>query len=347
MIEVELFELSKIESLRLIHLFTCSVAALFLIFIWKRVVSVDSSNKKEIGLLLLAGAFIMWVFMDAYRFTGFMKPGESSLVIKTFSAYNNAFFIAALPFFEGSFQWLRRNSKLFQRKTRWALAVLASNIVLVMLYSFTWKHEEDSGALVNYVDLFYSILTYLLLGYAIVTRILANVELRKSILMVVGVVLSLFLLFIQLAFSPLFKIVHYDLLSATAMISHATLAILLVAFGYEWLLEVRTSMVSEQNRTDEKIQDHLIENQRLQDELNLLRSELSNERSVAALSKRELEILENISESYTVIAERLFISRDTVITHKKNIETKLGISGKKNLEEFAQNKGLVNKQNRS
>jgi DNA-binding CsgD family transcriptional regulator len=38
----------------------------------------------------------------------------------------------------------------------------------------------------------------------------------------------------------------------------------------------------------------------------------------------------------------LFISRDTVITHKKNIESKLGIRSKEGLIDFAIKAGLIN-----
>lgn len=340
MFEIELVELSKIESLRFIHLFVCGVGALFLIFIWKRTVFLDQTNKSEIGLLLFAGAFLMWVFMDAYRFTGLMKPGESSLIIKTFSAYNNAFFIAALPFFEKSFNFFQKTLRVFKSKTKWALVVLASNIILVMIYALVWKNEKDSGVVVHYIDLFYSILTYILLGYAVCSRTYSSRVLRNSTFYI-GVILSLALILIQLSFSPLFKIGNYDLVSASALICHTTLVILLISIGYEWLLEVRTSIVSEQNRTQEKIEYYLKENRKLELELNDLKLKISNEHSISSLTDRELEVLKHIKHSYTEIGEKLFISRDTVITHKKNIEGKLGISGKKNLEEFAAERGLV------
>lgn len=340
MIELNLIELSKIESLRLIHLFVCAVGALFLILLWKRTVSIDQSNKSDIGLLLLAGAFLMWVFMDVYRFTGLMKPGESSLIIKTFSAYNNAFFIASLPFFEGSFKWLHSKFKLFQSKVRWALAILASNIGLVMVYSLLWKDEKDSGAIVNYIDLIYSILTYLLLGFAIISRLYANESLRITTLPI-GILLSFTLVVVQIFFSPLFSITYYDLLSVSLMICHVILAILLISMGYEWLLYVKTSIVSEQNRTKEQIKIFEEKNRQLQDELDALRLQTNNERTLSALTDREMDVLRIIVLSYTEIGNKLFISRDTVITHKKNIEAKLGISGKKELEKFANSKGLI------
>lgn len=339
MFELELYQLSKIESFRLIHLVCCAATAFFLFSLWKRTVVIDASHKKDIGLLLLAGAFLMWVFMDAYRFTGLMKPGESSLIINTFSAYNNAFFLAALPFFDSAFSRLNIRPKIFQNRSRWALAVLASNILLVMIYSFAWKDANDSGTVVQYIDLIYSITTYLLLGFAIIFQSNFKTEMRVPLL-VVSILLCITLVGVQLSFSPLFKVVHYDILSVTALISQVILGILLISFGYEWVLEVKTSLVSEQNRTQEKIDSYIQKNEALQKQLEELQQKVSNERTISALSERELEILQNIQYSYSEMAEKLFISRDTVITHKKNIEAKLGISGKKNLEEFAKNKGL-------
>ncbi|XOV67867.1 MAG: response regulator transcription factor [Fluviicola sp.] len=341
MFELELYELSKIESLRLIHLFFCAATAFFLISLWKRTVAIDATHKKDIGLVLLAGAFLMWVFMDAYRFTGLMKPGESSLIIKTFSAYNNAFFLAALPFFDHAFVRLNFRPKIFQNRSRWALVVLALNIFLVMIYSFVWKDENDSGIVVNYIDLIYSIITYFLLGIALIFQSYSKSEMRFPLL-VISIILSVSLVGVQLSFSPLFDVKHYDVISATAMISQVVLGMMLIALGYEWVLEVRTSLVSEQNRTQEKIDTYIRKNQELQSQLDDLQQKVSNERSISSLSVRELEILKHIHFSYSEMAEKLFISRDTVITHKKNIEVKLGVNGKKNLEEFAKSKGLRN-----
>jgi len=340
MFEIELIELSKIELLRLIHLFICAFGALFLVLLWKRVIITDKKNKNDIGLLLISGAFLMWVFMDAYRFTGFMKPGESSLIIKTFSAYNNAFFIASLPFFSNSFKWMHKRVKLFHTKTRWSLVVLISNILIVMVYSMVWKNEKDTGTIVNYIDLVYSIITYTLLGIAICSWIFAKLSISRVVL-VIAILLSISLVFIQLAFSPLFCITHYDLLTTAAMICHTLLVIILISIGYEWLLEVQTSIVSEKNRTEERIKSYELKNEKLNEELELLRSKMKDERTLSILTERELEILKNIDKSYSEIGVKLFISRDTVITHKKNIEAKLDLKSKIELEKFAKTKGLI------
>ena len=60
-----------------------------------------------------------------------------------------------------------------------------------------------------------------------------------------------------------------------------------------------------------------------------------------ALSKREIEILKNIAKGKTnrEIAEKLYISSHTVITHRKNITRKLGIKTVSGLTVYA----LINK----
>ncbi len=56
-----------------------------------------------------------------------------------------------------------------------------------------------------------------------------------------------------------------------------------------------------------------------------------------ALSKREIEILKNIAKGKTnrEIAEKLYISSHTVITHRKNITRKLGIKTVSGLTVYA------------
>jgi len=63
----------------------------------------------------------------------------------------------------------------------------------------------------------------------------------------------------------------------------------------------------------------------------------------ASLTKRELEILKLIAEEYTgaEIAEHLFISKNTVETHRKNMVQKLGVKNIVGLVKYAIKHGLV------
>jgi len=61
------------------------------------------------------------------------------------------------------------------------------------------------------------------------------------------------------------------------------------------------------------------------------------------LSDRELEIMKLIVKEFssTEIAEKLFISFNTVETHRKNIYKKLGINSSLGLLKYAFRNGLV------
>jgi len=63
----------------------------------------------------------------------------------------------------------------------------------------------------------------------------------------------------------------------------------------------------------------------------------------ASLTKRELEILQLITQEYTgtEIAEHLFISKNTVETHRKNMVQKLGVKNIVGLVKYAIKHGLV------
>lgn len=61
------------------------------------------------------------------------------------------------------------------------------------------------------------------------------------------------------------------------------------------------------------------------------------------LTSRELEILKMVAEGYssTVIANKLFLSSQTIDTHRKNILKKLDLHSVRELTRFAMNHGLV------
>lgn len=64
---------------------------------------------------------------------------------------------------------------------------------------------------------------------------------------------------------------------------------------------------------------------------------------VKQLTKREIEILELIAQEFTnvEIAERLFISRRTVDTHRRNLLQKLAVKNSIGLIRFAYSNGLI------
>jgi two-component system response regulator NreC len=67
--------------------------------------------------------------------------------------------------------------------------------------------------------------------------------------------------------------------------------------------------------------------------------------SDAVLSERELEVLRLVALGHTSaeIAKRLFISPRTVESHRANVQSKLGISGRPELVRYALERGLIHR----
>lgn len=76
---------------------------------------------------------------------------------------------------------------------------------------------------------------------------------------------------------------------------------------------------------------------------NYLHNLDSVNRADSPLSSRETEILRLLGEGYTSkeIAEKLVISPSTVYTHRNNIMTKLGLSNRHDLIQYARQNGLI------
>lgn len=364
MIELELVEFTKIEILRLIHLFMCLFGGVFLIIIWYRAKKIAEHLKQDLGLIFISCALFLWVAMDLYRFLGLMKPGYVSLVIKTFSAYNNGFFLASLPFFSYSFIGLKERFPLFKNKMKWALFILLINIAFVFFYSFFWGEKQGSSAIVNYFDFIYSTLTYVLLSAAIIQTFKNRNEYRHNFFYV-AIFLSILLIVAQVGFSPIFSITNYDLLSVLAFSSQCLLIIIFVFLGQAWILDYYNSINEKEkliltenyNNSKKELSQKLIEFEKISSELkelkerseilksNLIEKEttIKTSQQIKELSDRELEVLSLIDRSYSEIGNLLHIARETVISHKKNIESKLGISNKLQLIEYANSIGILKK----
>ena len=78
----------------------------------------------------------------------------------------------------------------------------------------------------------------------------------------------------------------------------------------------------------------------VKDYLNLVQW---GEESGSSLSSREKEILRLLGEGYSTkeIAEELVISQSTVHTHRSNLMTKLGLSNRRELIQYARQRGFV------
>ncbi len=274
----------------------------------------------------------MWFFMDAYRFSGFMKAGESSLIVKMLSAYNNAFFLAGISFFGNPFpKW-----GWFNQSLKWATSILVTNVILVMVFALLW-YNPNAHIYINYFDLVYSALTYFLLFLALATQIKKNSTSSQPVLKF-GLVLLGVLTLIQVFFSPVFKIGSFDVISVFALVCQFSLILVVLVLGYQKLLLAQSKVDEAKMKVAIEEGERKIKMLELQLEDAVANKQFSQVTS--SLTEREKEVLKWMELSYSEIGEKLFITRDTVISHKKNIESKLGISGKGNLVEFMKSQRL-------
>lgn len=354
--EYTFIELSKIDQLRIIHLGLSFFGAVSIFLIWNKAQRITKLPSQDRGLLFISFAFLLWVAIDFYRLIGLMKPGEVSLIIKTFSVYNNAFFIAALPFFSYGFERIKEHFVAFRTPSTWTFYTLVGNVFIALLYSISWGDGNFLSIWIKYFDVCYSVLTLGLIGYAIIQYFLHR---KNAGLSLISILLTIGLVIPQFAFLPWIKIVHFDTISVFILLTHAFLIMLFLIIAQSWLLEQELSLVKNEQEEWQKEKFHLEEqvakftylNQQQREELATLKEQAvdsktfqdktERETKLHSLSEREKEVLQHIEKSYTEIGNVLFISRDTVISHKKNIEMKLGISGKENLADFAKTIGLI------
>lgn len=352
--EINLIELTKMDQLRVIHLGICVYGVVFLLATWgKTKCDKYGSRNQSMGLLYISFALLMWVALDLYRIIGMMKPGQVSVIVKTFSVYNNAFFIASLPFLYAGIDKLKSLSSVFSNSSRWALIVLVANVFIALLYSLLWTDKGGYSDFVKYFDAFYSAITFGLLGFAMI----ANFRQKGYFeLGWIATFISFSLVFSQLLFLPFFKINHFDLISVILMISQFGLVLMVVTFSNYWSYRVDLENLLGEELVDEgsiekKIAHLKQQNEEMRLELENLNLQMASDKAekeikggiekFSTLSDRELAVLQHIDKSYSEIGKALFISRETAISHKKNIEHKLGIVGKENLAEFAIKEGVI------
>lgn len=358
LIEIDLFEISRINSIRIIHLFSCLTGAFFLLILWNDGRKKVESAGNDLGAVFVAFALLLWSAMDLYRLMGLMVPGEVSVVLKTFSAYNNAFFIASFPYFRYVYNNQKRKHLLFANGKNWALIVFLINIFIVMFYTISWGENDRYANLVKNFDVVYSVTTFTGLGYAIFQTFRRQKNQRKA-MSIMAIIITLLLILPQIFFASFFKIKHFDVLSLTLLCSQYALICLLIVVAIDWINELNEehhilttkdleNEITAKNHQIRFLEENIAttlanyEHLKLETEANVVKITQQEQKvKLAELSDRELMVLRKINKSYTEIANELFIAKETVISHKKNIETKLQISGKENLTEFAKAYGIL------
>lgn len=352
MIALDLIEISKIDTLRLIHLFVCVFGAIILLTIWYEGCFRSSVIKNDLSLVFVSVAFLLWGAMDLYRLLGLMVAGQVNVLLKTLSAYNNALFLVTLPMFRYVYSSLRERYTLFGNTKNWIIFVFTANVFIVMLYTLSWGAQSQNSIFVKVFDVLYSCITFLGLGYAIV-QTFRRQHFKRLWLSNVSIFVVGLLVIPQLLFLPFFDIKNFDSISVLLFCSHISLIYLFIVLTIDWMneeiiidkdnqyAEIK-SKYDEQSKELERQHDLVFE---YNDILKNLREEndaakqkihkIAKTEVLSSLTDRELQVLSLINKTYTEISVALFISKETVISHKKNIEAKLNISGKENLVELA------------
>ncbi len=360
MFELELFEISRIDTLRLIHSSTCLIGAIIMISTWLDTKKISNDSDNNWGLLYISIALMLWAAMDIYRLLGLMKPGEVSVILKIFSVYNNAFLLASLPFFEEVFINVKKRFTFYANQNTWALVVFVANVFIATFYSLTWGEQSNYSHLVKNFDAIYSFLTMLGIGIAVIVSLQKKgLKFMKWLAIFICTLLTV----PQIFFSTLFSVGHFDIISLILLISQICLIYLLIILAMLWRSDIisnlnfiKLNFLEQESLQLKKLNENiLIENRSLQESMGRMltdiaisKNELSNLKTQKIqddlfnkLSDRELDVMKIINKSYLEIGQELFISKETVITHKKNIESKLRISGKENLEKYARESGLL------
>ncbi|HPI53788.1 MAG TPA: helix-turn-helix transcriptional regulator [Chitinophagaceae bacterium] len=360
-IQIEFVELSSIDILRYLHFSLCFIGAVLLFITWKKR-SALIKDESNYGILFISLALILWCAMDLYRILGIMKPGQVSILLKIFSSYNNALFLASLPYFTKCFYSLREKVPFFRNSTQWVILVLIANIFMVLLYSLFWSDQGITNSLVKNIDVLYSVCTFSLIGYALILSFYRTEGIFKGYYYV-SWFLGVILILPQIFFFSFFEITHFEIISIALLISQYLLVVMVLILEHFSLVQnlfvseqkdhQNFELLEEKTKNEKmKLEEQLIslsgqieklnkQNFDLQNEVELCKSQTTQLGTLQILTEREKEILKHIDKSYTEIGTLLFISRDTVITHKKNIMAKLGTQSKEELVDLAKKFGLI------
>jgi DNA-binding CsgD family transcriptional regulator len=254
--------------------------------------------------------------------------------------------------FKYAYTTLKERYSLFSNTKNWFIFVFISNIFIVMLYSLSWGAQSQNSNLVKFFDVLYSCTTFIGLGYAMVLTFRRQ-RYKRILLSKISIFVVCLMVIPQLFFLPFFQIKYFDFISILLFFSHIALIYLFIVLtldsineqvvqSYENLYtEISLNYVKQSNEL-ERQKDLILEYndflKSLQDENDAAHrkfSKIAKSELLSSLTERERQVLSLINKTYSEISAALFISKETVISHKKNIEAKLNIRGKESLSEFA------------
>ncbi|MDF9794769.1 DNA-binding NarL/FixJ family response regulator [Catalinimonas alkaloidigena] len=128
---------------------------------------------------------------------------------------------------------------------------------------------------------------------------------------------------------------HHEASFIQTMIRHGARAYVLKNSGQEQLQQAIITVAAGDTYFGEEVKEALMQ--------GILPESKTSHTMIPRLSRREREVLELIIQEFTTqeIADKLFISQNTVETHRKNLLQKLNVRNTAGLVRFAIEKGLV------
>jgi DNA-binding NarL/FixJ family response regulator len=128
---------------------------------------------------------------------------------------------------------------------------------------------------------------------------------------------------------------HHEASFIQSMIRHGARAYVLKNSGQEQLQQAITAVAAGDTYFGDEVKEALMQ--------GMLPESSTSHAMIPKLSRREREVLTLIIQEFTTseIAEKLFISQNTVETHRKNLLQKLNVRNTAGLVRFAMEKGLV------
>lgn len=320
-------EISNINFIRGIHLCASLFGGIFLILIWKHVQRLKDDFEQDWGLILISLALIVWSVMDMFNIVNDFLASEPSWQAKLFSTFNNAFLIAALPFFKFGFEKIKDKYSFFRTGKTWALIVLVLNTIIILFFTTIWSNEKNTNAL-EYFDFFYSTIAFSSIGYAVI------IAFRKRHyglpFTIISSVIIFFLIITQMALLPEFRNSYMDLPKLLMIASHIIFISMLLVLAQSWVVEENVThqkkIIADLKKDNEELHKKL---QGTNSEINLPKSDID----LSCLTNRESEVFKLLAKdlSYKEIGNKLYIARDTVISNVRSIEKKLNVKGKSNL----------------
>ncbi len=128
---------------------------------------------------------------------------------------------------------------------------------------------------------------------------------------------------------------HHEASFIQTMIRNGARAYVLKNSGQEQLQQAITAVAAGDTYFGEEVKEAMMQ--------GMLPESSTSHAMIPKLSRREQEVLKLIIQEFTTseIAEKLFISQNTVETHRKNLLQKLNVRNTAGLVRFAIEKGLV------